>query len=434
MELALAIGTSIAVAVVLLALVAFAQRRWRLLRSLAFPLYVAALAAGVKTFTLFGLETHAEIDSALTWLLVFLATIAVVRLVALFYFDLYLHGQRGVRLPPLLPTVVTWAAYVGAALAILKVAVPDLPLTALVTTSAVTSLILGLALQPILGNFFAGMVITLEKPFRINDWIRFGDTEARVVAITWRTTHLRTRDNDTLIVPNGRIADQEVLNYAYPHPMRLERVYVGVHYRTPPYRVKQALMDVAARVDGVLEKPSPSVYLHDFDESAIRYELRVWIEDIAHKPRIASHLKSEIWEEFRRRRFTIPFPIRTLEIEPRARTVELLREAAEATAATAVRGSLYVARGDDRGLSVELGDGVVTVGRSGHCELRLTAPQVSKEHFRIERDGDDLVLTDLDSSHGTSVNGHPATRHVLRDLDRISIDDTVLVFEDAARG
>lgn len=435
MDLALAIGSSLAVAALPAALVALAARRWRIFRPLAFPLYVAALAAGLGVFSLFGLETSARLDTTLVWLLVLLAAIALVRLAALFYFDVYLHGRRGVRLPPLLPTVVTWGAFLAVGLAVLKAAVPGLPLTAFVTTSAVTSLILGLALQPILSNFFSGMVITLERPFRINDWIRLGDTEARVVAITWRTTHLRTRDNDTLIVPNSRIADQEILNFAYPHPMHMERIEVGVHYRTPPYRVEQALMDVAGRVDSVLEKPSPSVQLRSFDDSAVTYELRVWIADFTHKPRIASQLRSEIWEEFRRRGFTIPFPIRTLEIEPRAGALAALRDAADGAARAApVGASLYVARGEDRGKSVELAQGTVTVGRSSQCELRLTAAQVSKEHFRIERQGDDLVLTDLESSHGTLVNGRRTERRVLQDLDRISIDETVIVFENPAHG
>src|SRR4030095_9194813 len=116
----------------------------------------------------------------------------------------------------------------------------------------VPPLALGLALQPILGNFFAGLVISLEKPFRINDWIRVGDDEGRVVAITWRTTHLRPPHNDNIVIPNGKIADERVLNYYYPHPMHLERVYVGVHYKTPPYRAKRALLEAAVGVAGGL--------------------------------------------------------------------------------------------------------------------------------------------------------------------------------------
>ena len=120
-----------------------------------------------------------------------------------------------------------------------------------------------------------------KGPFRINDWILVGDQEGRVTSITWRTTHLRTRDNDNLIFPNAKIAGETVLNYLYPHALHMERIYVGVHYRTPPYRVRAALVSAGGRVDGVLDKPHPQVYTFEFDDSAITYELRVWINDMA---------------------------------------------------------------------------------------------------------------------------------------------------------
>jgi small-conductance mechanosensitive channel len=140
----------------------------------------------------------------------------------------------------------------------LRLSFPKLDVTALIATSAVTSLVLGLALQPILGNFFAGLVISIEKPFRLNDWIKVGEQEGRVVAITWRTTHLRTRDNDNLVIPNGKMAEERVLNYYYPHPVHREKVRVGAHYDEPPYRVHRVLLDCAAGVRGVLDSPAPA--------------------------------------------------------------------------------------------------------------------------------------------------------------------------------
>src|SRR4029077_6939448 len=146
--------------------------------------------------------------------------------------------------------------------------------------------------QPILGNFFAGIVITLEKPFRLNDWVKVGEHEGRAVAINWRTTHLRTPDNDNVVLPNGRIADDRILNYYYPHPMHLERVRVGISYKTPPYRARRALLGCPVGVAGTLDKPTPEVYVLAFEDSAVLYELRVWIEDVAQSPRIASELRA----------------------------------------------------------------------------------------------------------------------------------------------
>lgn len=430
-QLGLAILAGCAVMALLVFVIRLLQRRNRVLRQLGFPLYVGALVAGLEVATLFRVEALAGVEQGLGWLLVFFVVVAAIRLAGLYYFDVYLFSSRGVRLPPLLPPVFVIAAYLLAALIILRQAFPELDVTPILATSAITSLVLGLALQPILGNFFSGLVISLERPFRINDWVKVGDVEARVVDITWRTTHLRTRDNDNVILPNAEIANQEILNYYYPHPLHLERIHVGVHYRTPPYRVKSALLAATRQVKAVLEKPSPEVYVNEFGDSAIDYELRVWIEDIAQRPRIASDIRAEIWEEFRRRGITIPFPIRTLEIEPRAGTLGIKR-AVESRGEGAAEGRLYVARGPDRGAATALGEEPVTIGRSSACDLTLGGGRISKEHCRVEWRGDGYFVVDLGSQFGTIVNERKVEEQRLADLDRIEVGEDVLRFESRA--
>jgi len=429
-KLILAIVSSSATFVVLSFLILKLRSRVRVVRALTFPLIVGALAIAVRVVTLF--DVIPEMKSNLPWVVAFLISVAFIRIVGLYFFDVYLHSHRGVRLPPLLPNVALGACYLVVALIVLKATGILSDLGPIFATSAITSLVLGLALQPILGNFFSGLVISLEKPFRINDWIHFEDTEARVVDITWRTTHLRTRDNDNLVVPNSQIAGQQILNYFYPHPLHLERIQVGVHYSTPPYRVKQALLDAADRTEGVLEKPSPEVYLLEFGDSSINYELRIWIEDIAHRPRIGSHCRSEIWEEFRRRHITIPYPIRTLEIEPKANSLTLERPSERTRGeGEPAEARLYVARGQDRGEARTLLGGTLTVGRSGSSDLVLSEPICSKEHLRIEwRESDSrYVAKDLGSSNGTHINGVAIDEKPLNDFDRIEIGDSVIVFE-----
>jgi small-conductance mechanosensitive channel len=206
------------------------------------------------------------------------------RLVGLYWFEVHLKSHRGVQLPSLLQPLSMGLAYLAAGFITLKAVHPSLDVSPLLTTSAISSLVLGLALQPILGNMFAGVVISLQRPFRINDCIKIGDTFGRVVQVTWYSTHLRTREDDVLIVPNSRVSGETALNYYYPYPMHLERIRVGVHYSTPPYRVQRALLDCVAGVDNVLEKPSPDVYGQAFDDSAITYELRVWVDDVSLGP------------------------------------------------------------------------------------------------------------------------------------------------------
>lgn len=427
MRMTLAILASAAGLALLVVLLAALRRRSFVVRQLAFPLHVAAAAGAVWLYVLLVPGSEA-VESVLAWLVLFLGLVTVLRLAALYLFDIRL-AKRGMRLPPLLPTVTMTFVYLVTGLVTLRATLPQLDVSALLATSAVTSLVLGLALQPILSNFFAGLVISVEKPFRLNDWIRVGDNEGRVVNITWRTTHLRTRDNNNLVIPNGKLADERVLNYYYPHPLHMARINVPVHYRTPPYRVRQVLTDCVARVSGTLDKPTPEVFLLSFDASSVLYELRVWIEDYANFPRIASDLKIQVWEALHKEGIVIPYPIQTLEIAPRRRS----RESGDGAGEGPVPARLYVAEGPQRGLTFPLTAGPVTIGRSRSCALALTEPNASKEHLQVEWEEDRWVMKDLGSSHGTLVNGKPASSATLAPLDRIAVGNTVIIFETDAR-
>jgi small-conductance mechanosensitive channel len=431
MNLIYALAGGIGTFIVLASLAWILSRRLRLVRQLSFALSIASVAAGLYVFQLISGETSEWVYDALVWMVVLLIVVVVVKIIGLYFFQVLL-ASRGARLPPLLPKIAFATVYLLAILPTLKAVFPNTDFGALLATGAVTSLVLGLALQPILGNFFAGVVIMLERPFRINDWILFDDVEARVVSITWRTTHLRTRDNDDLVVPNSQIAGERILNYFYPHPLHMERIYVGAHYRTPPYKVKQAMVKAADRVSAVLDKPSVAVFLHDFSESSITYELRAWIEDIAEKPRIANELRSAIWEEFRRAGITIPFPIRTLEIEPRAGHLEVSQAEGprEVAGEPQPTGSLVVIAGSDEGRRIELGSAMTTLGRSNECTVMLAEPLASSRHISVNWvEGSGYELADLESQNGTKVNGTKASKCQLADMDRIVVGDTVLVFE-----
>jgi small-conductance mechanosensitive channel len=422
------LGSAGLLSLLIVAVAAFG-RRFFWVRQLAFPLYVGAGVAALEVFRLIEpAYQSAAMAEILGWASLFLGLIAVFRLLGMYLFEVHLTARRGMRLPPLLPAVTMLLVYLVTALVTLRISFPRLDVAPLIATSAVTSLVLGLALQPILGNFFAGLVISVEKPFRINDWIRVGEQEGRVMAITWRTTHLRTRDNDNLVIPNSKLADERVLNFYYPHPLHLERVKVAAHFDEPPYHVRRVLLDCAAAVMGVLDKPAPDVYLLSFDPSAVLYELRIWIEDMAQGPKIASDVRSRVWEEFHKEGIVIPYPIQTLEISrPEHPRHAAARKAAQEGPPPA---RLYVAEGAERGRSVALDGGKpVLVGRSRACALPLTDPNASKEHLQLAWEGGSWVMTDLGSSHGTRVNGKLEARAALKPFDRIAIGDTVMIFE-----
>ena len=179
----------------------------------------------------------------------------------------------------------------------------------LLTTSAVGAVVVGFALQDTLGNLFAGLAIQIEKPFRVGQWVQFGDREGQVQEITWRATKLRTKSGQFLIVPNSVISKEPVINHSEPTiPTRID-VEIGASYNSPPNEVKRAMMEAMANSPLVMKAPEPQVVIKGFGASSIDYLAQFWIEDYAIDRTARDQVRTNLWYTFRRHNIEIPYPI-----------------------------------------------------------------------------------------------------------------------------
>jgi small-conductance mechanosensitive channel/CRP-like cAMP-binding protein len=179
----------------------------------------------------------------------------------------------------------------------------------LVTTSAVSAVVIGFALQDTLGNAFAGLAIQSEKPFHVGHWVKVGDFEGRVAEVTWRATKLRTKAGNFAIVPNNIVAKEAIINFSEPAaPLRLE-VEVGASYLVPPNKVKAAMMEAIRHCSRVLTAPAPDVLLVGFDASAINYRARFWIDDYGQDDPAKDEVRTAIYYSFQRHDIEIPWPL-----------------------------------------------------------------------------------------------------------------------------
>lgn len=113
-------------------------------------------------------------------------------------------------MPRLLVDLFNVIVMFAAALAVLNI-VFGVQLGAFLVTSTVVSAVIGLALQDMLGNVVAGLALQIERPFSVGDWVMVSDQEGQVTQMNWRTLTVRTRNNHHVIVPNSRIAKQEII-------------------------------------------------------------------------------------------------------------------------------------------------------------------------------------------------------------------------------
>ena len=204
------------------------------------------------------------------------------------------------RVPPIVQDVALIAIFVIVATVLMN--------EQLLTTSAVGAVVVGFALQDTLGNLFSGLAIQIEKPFRVGHWIAFGSQEGQVQEITWRATKLRTKAGQFLIVPNGVISKEPILNYSEPTiPTRVE-VDVGASYATPPNEVKAAIREALNNSPLALQSPPPNVLLQTFSSSSVDYRVQFWIGDYAVDNQARDQVRTNIWYAFRRRNIEMPYP------------------------------------------------------------------------------------------------------------------------------
>lgn len=191
---------------------------------------------------------------------------------------------------------------------------PEADLGALLTTSAIASVVIGLALQDSLSNIFAGLMLTIDRPFKPGDWIDVDGQEAKVLDSNWRSTRVITRDDDVIYVPNSKMAQSNIVNFTDPDPDHVCRRKVVLEYGAPPNRVRSVLVAAMLQVDGVLPTPEPDVYVQEFEESGVAYELWFWIKDYDARLRIESDLMRSVWYRLKREGIGIPYPVREVHL------------------------------------------------------------------------------------------------------------------------
>ena len=226
----------------------------------------------------------------------------------------WLERRRKVAMPIILRQLAGMIVVLGAGAAILKWGY-GLELTGLVATSGVAAVILGFAMQDLLANVIAGFSIHMTSAYKVGDWLLLGESgkRAEVTEINWRSTRLVDNDHISYELPNSEIVKNRIVNLNHPGAEHGVRLQIGLDYDTPPALAKEVLIKCAINAQGVLENPEPVVYLLNFGESSITYELRFWMRHARLYNVTCDEIRTALWYELGRRDMRIPFPIRTLE-------------------------------------------------------------------------------------------------------------------------
>src|ERR1041384_2153304 len=265
--------TLISAGAVLLALLLLRKRVRRELaadlRSLerAFSIYIFA-RLGQLAFP----NASPAVSQALRFVAVLFGVVGVVRLLETAFFAFVRKST-----PRIVRSLVAWVTTFIIAAVVLREEY-KFNLESIFATSALLSVVLGFALQETLGNLFAGLTLNAEQPFEPGEWVSFGKYTGRVLDVGWRSTRLMTLDEDEILVPNGLISREVVVNHLRPQTTDVIELMVGIDLDVSPARAKAVLLEAVKSCPMVLKQPEPTVQLATFTADGTTYRIKLYTE------------------------------------------------------------------------------------------------------------------------------------------------------------
>ncbi|WP_227523184.1 mechanosensitive ion channel family protein [Psychrobacter sp. Sarcosine-3u-12] len=182
-------------------------------------------------------------------------------------------------------------------------------IVSLVAGLGIAGLAVGFAAQSTLANFIAGITILLEQSFQVGDWVNINDNEGRVVVIALRTTHVLTRDNITVIIPNSNVASSEVTNLTSKNFIRFD-VRVRIAFEDDIDNARKEILQVLTDNDVVLNRPETSATVDEIGEYGVFFIVRFWVKPaaVARMPKIKEGLREDIKRAFDAANISTPYP------------------------------------------------------------------------------------------------------------------------------
>jgi small conductance mechanosensitive channel len=169
-------------------------------------------------------------------------------------------------------------------------------------------LALALAFQEVLGNFIAGIMLSLQRPFRVGDEIRTSDYEGTVEDVSLRTTTVHTFDGVQVYIPNSEVWTNAIENSTETE-LRRTTLPVGVSYNTDLDSAQELILETVRGLDDVAEEPAPQAFVHEFGDSSINYAVRFWHESsIATEWRVRDEAARALKRALDDAGVEIPFP------------------------------------------------------------------------------------------------------------------------------
>ena len=194
-------------------------------------------------------------------------------------------------------------------------------ITPILASLGVGSLAVALALKDTLANLFAGIHLILDRPIEPGHQVRLeGGQEGTVTRVGWRSTWIRTADDNVVVVPNSTLAASVIINYSLPDTELAVTIAVGVHYDSDLVEVERVTLEVAREVmrsvEGGIPSFEPTVRYHTFGDSSIGFDILLRAGGFVRRRTVQHEFVKRLHDRYHREGIVIPYPIRTLDFQP----------------------------------------------------------------------------------------------------------------------
>jgi small-conductance mechanosensitive channel len=173
---------------------------------------------------------------------------------------------------------------------------------------------IGFGLQNIVNNFVSGLILMFERPIQPGDIVEISGTSGTVQEIGMRATRLRTYEGADVVVPNGTLLSQNLLNWTLTEKTRRLEVNVSVAYGSDLAQVLQVLMNAALAAPGVIASPAPSVMLAGMGPNSLNFVVSAWTSDFRNWRTVGSKLTVHVYEAVSAAGIEIPLPQQVLHV------------------------------------------------------------------------------------------------------------------------
>lgn len=251
----------------------------------------------------------AELPNFLIAILIFVVSLYLAGLVSNLLRGLLTKRNADREVTILLAQVTRWTII---AIGIIAALQRFFDVTTFLAGLGIIGIAVGFAMQEIVQNFVAGVILLVQQPFEVEDVIETDQYTGTIQAINLRTTEMKALDGRIVIIPNAKILANPIINYTRAELRRVE-LTVGVSYDADPVKTRQTVMDAVQNVPGFVGEPEPMVVFHTFGGSSVDLSAYFWINMAASNPLLAKDAAIELVKAaLDKQGIEIPLPITTV--------------------------------------------------------------------------------------------------------------------------